>query len=75
LENNKKGNQFSRKFGDTTGTKSGASIPQGHYPDWFKVLVKGYRGGNMLNDSIEFYLADYRSAGTTNDYAIKNGNL
>lgn len=63
---------FGRKFGDTTGTKSGTSIPQGHYPDWFKVLVKGYRGGNMLTDSIEFYLADYRTSGTSNDYVVKN---
>uniref|UniRef100_UPI0035B02C19 DUF4465 domain-containing protein n=1 Tax=Flavobacterium sp. TaxID=239 RepID=UPI0035B02C19 len=46
----KNGNQFSRKFGDTTGTGSGNTIPQGEYPDWFKILVRGYRGGNMLND-------------------------
>ena len=68
----KNGNQFSRKFGDTTGTGSGNTIPQGHYPDWFKVLVKGYRGGIMLTDSVQFYLADYRTAGTANDYVIKN---
>lgn len=68
----KKGDSFSRRFGDTTGTGSGTSIPQGEYPDWFKVLVRGHRGGNMLTDSVEFYLADYRAAGTANDYAIKN---
>lgn len=68
----KKGNQFSRKFGDTTGTGSGSSIAQGEYPDWFKILVRGYRGGNMLNDSVEFYLADYRTNGTANDYVLKN---
>lgn len=63
---------FGRKFGDTTGTGSGASITQGHYPDWFKILVRGYRGGALLSDSVEFYLADYRSSGTLNDYAVKN---
>jgi hypothetical protein len=63
---------FGRKFGDTTGTGSGTSIPQGQYPDWFKILVKGYRGGNLLTDSVEFYLADYRAAGTTSDYVVKN---
>lgn len=63
---------FGRKFGDTTHTNSGTSIPQGQYPDWFKLLVRGYRGGNMLPDSIEYYLADYRAIGTANDYAIKN---
>ena len=68
----KSGNMFSRRFGDTTGTSSGTSIPQGQYPDWFKVLVRGYRGGNMLIDSVEYYLADYRAAGTANDYVIKN---
>jgi hypothetical protein len=68
----KKGDSFARKFGDTTGTGSGNSIAQGEYPDWFKVLVRGYRNGSMLTDSVEFYLADYRSAGTANDYAVKN---
>jgi hypothetical protein len=68
----KKGNAFSRRFGDTTGTGSGTSIAQGEYPDWFKLLVRGFRGGNMLPDSVEFYLADYRAAGTINDYVVKN---
>lgn len=68
----KKGNQFSRKFGDTTGTGSGTSIPQGHYPDWFLLRVVGYRNGAATNDTIKFYLADYRPAGTANDYVVKN---
>jgi hypothetical protein len=68
----KNGDSFSRKFGDTTGTGSGTSIAQGAYPDWFKVLVRGYRNGVMLTDSVEFFLADYRFAGTAGDYAIKN---
>lgn len=68
----KKGDMFARKFGDTTGTGSGTSIPQGEYPDWFKVIVRGYRSGAMITDSVEYYLADYRAAGTANDYAIKN---
>lgn len=63
---------FGRKFGDTTGTGSGTSIAQGQYPDWFKILVRGYRGGALLSDSVEFYLADYRSSGTLNDYVVKN---
>lgn len=68
----KKGDQFSRKFGDTTGTGSGASIPQGQYPDWYKIIVRGFRSGIMLTDSVEYYLADYRAPGTANDYVIKN---
>lgn len=68
----KKGNAFSRRFGDTTGTGSGVSIPQNNYPDWFKLLVYGYKSGVKLTDSVEFYLADYRSAGTASDYVVKN---
>ncbi|MBC7696419.1 MAG: DUF4465 domain-containing protein [Burkholderiales bacterium] len=68
----KKGDQFSRRFGDTTGTGSGASIAQGQYPDWFKLSVIGFRNGSVLTDTIHFYLADYRAAGTANDYVIKN---
>lgn len=68
----KSGNFISRRFGDTTGTGSGASIPQGQYPDWFKVIVRGFRGGSMITDSVEYYLADYRDPGTANDYAVKN---
>lgn len=68
----KSGNSFSRAFGDTTGTGSGTTIPQGEYKDWFKLSVFGYRNGTELTDTIHFYLADYRSAGTTNDYIVKN---
>ncbi len=68
----KSGNAFSRAFGDTTGTNSAPSIPQGTYPDWFKLSVLGYRSGTQLTDTVHFYLADYRAAGTTNDYIVKN---
>jgi hypothetical protein len=68
----KNGNQFSRKFGDTTGTGSGTTIPQGHYPDWFLLKVVGYRNGTATNDTVKFYLADYRPTGTANDYVVKN---
>lgn len=67
----KQGDSFSRKFGDTTGTNSGGIYAQGEYPDWFALSVKGYRGGNLLTDTIAFYLADYRLAGTSADYALK----
>ncbi|MCC6370992.1 MAG: DUF4465 domain-containing protein [Bacteroidia bacterium] len=66
----KNGNAFSRKFGDTTGTKSGTTIPQGAYPDYFKVTAKGYKNGSMKPDSAVFYLADYRFANNTQDYVI-----
>ena len=66
----KNGNSIARKFGDTTGTHSG--LPQGTYPDWFKIIVRPYRGGVLLTDSVEHYLADYRAAGTANDFIQKN---
>lgn len=66
----KYGNMFSRAFGDTTGT--GCGCPQGSYPDWFKVTIKGYKNGTMLNDSVEFYLADYRFSNNSLDYIVWN---
>lgn len=64
------GDSFARKFGDTTGTGSGGSMAQGAYPDFFKVTIKGYDGGVMKNDSVEFYLADYRSPNSNLDYIV-----
>lgn len=58
-----------RKFGDTTGTNSG--LPQGSYPDWFKLTIKGYANGAVLNDSVEFYLADYRFNDNDSDYIVR----
>lgn len=66
----KNGDSFARKFGDTTGT--GCGCPQGSYPDWFKVTVKGYLNGTMKTDSTEFYLADFRFSNNTLDYIVKN---
>jgi len=68
----KNGDAFARKFGDTTGTGSGTSIPQGSYPDWFKLIVRSYKNGSLTNDSVQFYLADYRFSNNTQDYVVKN---
>ncbi len=61
------GDMFSRKFGDTTGTNSG--LPQGSYPDFFKLTVLGYNNGS-ITDSAEFYLADYRFTNDSLDYIV-----
>ena len=66
------GNTFSRKFGDTTGTKSGGLYAQGAYPDFFKLVVYGYKAGIKKTDSVQFYLADYRFMTSSSDYIIKN---
>ncbi len=65
----KNGDGFARKFGDTTGTKSG--LPQGSYPDWFKLTIKGFSNGTLKTDSVNFYLADYRFTDNTKDYIVK----
>ena len=56
------GSQYSRKFGDTTGTGSGTTIAQGQYPDYFKLIVHGWKSGLQKPDSAVFFLADYRTS-------------
>lgn len=65
-----KGDMFSRKFGDTTGTGSGTTIAQGAYPDYFKVIVKGYKNGALKNDSVTAMLADYTFSNNAQDYIL-----
>jgi hypothetical protein len=64
------GDGIARKFGDTTGTGTGTTVAQGSYPDWFKLTVKGFLGGQMKHDSVEFYLADFRFANNAQDYIV-----
>lgn len=64
------GDFVARKFGDTTGTGSG--LPQGSYPDWFKLTIKGYANGAMLSDSVDFYLADFRFNDNDSDYIVRD---
>lgn len=64
----KYGDNFAKKFGDTTGTNCGCA--QGTYPDWFKLTVKRYYAGVLQNDSVEFYLADYRFTNSAQDYLV-----
>lgn len=64
----KYGDAFVRKFGDTTGTHSG--LPQGSYPDFFRLIIQAYEGGVLKPDTVAFYLADYRDADSTKDYIL-----
>lgn len=61
------GNNFSRKFGDTTGT--GHTGAQGSYPDYFLLTVYGWSQGAKITDSVNFYFADYRGADSL-DYIV-----
>jgi len=65
-----KGDMFARKFGDTTGTGSGTTIAQGSYPDFFKVIVKGYKNGVLKNDSVVVMLADFTYTNNTQDFIL-----
>ncbi|HTN45376.1 MAG TPA: DUF4465 domain-containing protein [Flavipsychrobacter sp.] len=64
------GDFAAKKFGDTTGTGSG--LPQGKYPDWFKLTVQAYANGSLLNDSVDFFLADYRFNDDDSDYIVND---
>jgi hypothetical protein len=66
----KSGDSFARRFGDTTGTGSGTTIPQGSYPDYFKVIVKGYKNGVLKNDSVTVMLADYTFTNNAQDFVL-----
>lgn len=56
------GDQFAKKFGGTTGND----------PDWFKLKITKYLGGSLqVNDTVVFYLADFRFTNNTQDYIVK----
>lgn len=55
------GNAFSKKFGGESGDD----------PDFFKLTIYPYNNGIVLNqDSVEFYLADYRFEDNSQDYIV-----
>ncbi len=55
------GDMFAKKFGGSTGTD----------PDWFKLTAKGWSNGTVTVNSVEFYLADFRSADSAQDYIVR----
>ena len=57
------GDAFAKKFGGVSGND----------PDWFKVTIKAYSNGNF-QDSLDFFLADFRFANNSQDYIIKDWN-
>ena len=54
------GDDFAKQFGG----------PSGDDPDFFSVVFKAYKGGELLADSLEFFLADYRFDDNSLDYII-----
>ncbi len=56
------GDSFAKKFGGVTGAD----------PDYFLLTIKGYHDGELVADSVDFYLADYRFDDNTQDYIVKD---
>ncbi|MEM1327709.1 MAG: DUF4465 domain-containing protein [Bacteroidota bacterium] len=54
------GDAFAKKFGGVDGTD----------PDFFVLTIKAFRDGEVLQDSIDFYLADYRFDDPADDYIV-----
>lgn len=54
------GDLFSKQFGGPDGTD----------PDFFQLIIRGYRGDSLTTDSVSFYLADYRFAEDSLDYLV-----
>jgi hypothetical protein len=55
------GDAYAKKFGGADGTD----------PDWFLLTIKGYEKG-AYTDSVNFYLADFRSDNSADDYILKS---
>ncbi len=49
------GDMFAKKFSDS---------------DWFKVTIKGYKADTLTTDSVDFYLADFRSSNKADHYIV-----
>ncbi|MES2620149.1 MAG: DUF4465 domain-containing protein, partial [Bacteroidota bacterium] len=58
----KNGDAFAKKFGGATGTD----------PDWFRLTVTGLSNGTLKINSVQFYLADFRSPDSTQDYIVRD---
>lgn len=54
--------------GDAIAKKFGG--PTGDDPDFFKLRIEGYYNGNLLDDSVVVYLADFRFEDNSEDYIV-----
>lgn len=54
------GDAFAKKFGGESGAD----------PDFFLLTIKKYAGGAIADDSINVYLADYRSPNSSKDFIL-----
>jgi hypothetical protein len=61
---------LSMEHGDNTAKKFGGA--NGTDPDWFLLTIKGYHYAEGTEDSVLFYLADFRSDTALQDYIVKD---
>ncbi len=54
------GDSFAKQFGGASGDD----------PDFFLLSIKGYANGDPVAESVDFYLADYRFADSTEDFIV-----
>ncbi len=55
------GDAFAKKFGGQTGNDR----------DWFVLTITGKNAGGVVTGTVDYYLADYRSADNGNDYIVQ----
>ena len=58
----KDGDTFAKKFGGTTGTDA----------DWCKIRIWGIKDNGKSTDTVDFYLADFRSQDNAKDYIVND---
>ena len=56
------GDDFAKKFGGEDGTD----------PDFFKLDIQKYSNGQLAPQTVEFYLADFRSEDDSEDYIVND---
>jgi len=61
---------LSMKYGDSFAKKFGGE--SGKDPDFFLMTIKKYSGGALADDSINIYLADYRSSDPGKDFILSD---
>ncbi|PCJ01157.1 MAG: hypothetical protein COB15_01605 [Flavobacteriales bacterium] len=62
------GDFFGKQFGSVNNASGNPDGTNGN--DWFLLTIKGYSGGNITTDSVNFYLADYRFTSSAQDYIV-----
>jgi len=61
----REGDSFAKKFGGASGND----------PDYFRLIIKAMRNGQVVPDSVVFYLADYRFSNNSQDYIVNSWRL